>query len=70
MRKLIKNMIKCKYCGDVLQSFYVHDFKWCSCGRVSIDGGLDYPRRCAVSLDDFIELAEWEDVDDLEEAKK
>lgn len=71
MRKLIKNMIKCKYCGDVLQSFHVHDFKTCSCGRVSIDGGLDYARRCCVvSLDDFVELSEWEDADDPAEAKK
>lgn len=58
-RKLVKNIIKCNHCGDVLQSFYVHDFKQCSCGRVFIDGGLDYARRGFIYTDDYTELSEW-----------
>ena len=41
MREIIRNRIKCKYCGDVIESIYRNDFKSCSCGRVSVDGLLD-----------------------------
>ena len=61
-RKLIKNMIKCNTCGDVLESTYRWEFKWCTCGRVFIDGGLDYARRGYTdSPDDYTEMSEWED---------
>ena len=58
-RKIIKNAIKCNTCGDVIESNFTHDFKTCSCGRVSVDGGHDYLRRCfAESPDDYIDLSE------------
>ena len=46
MIKIIKNAIKCNFCGDVIESTHVHDFKWCSCGKCAVDGGHDYLRRC------------------------
>lgn len=58
MQKIIRNAIKCKYCGDVIESTYCHDFVTCSCGRCCVDGGHDYLRRCAHSQDDYIELSE------------
>lgn len=65
MRKIIKNAIKCKKCGDVIESTSVHDFKFCSCGSVAIDGGHDYLRRSFKnSQDDFEELSEYIDVED------
>lgn len=36
--------IKCKKCGDILQSKYRHDFQMCKCGSCYIDGGDDYCR--------------------------
>jgi len=36
--------IKCKHCGDVITSTHVHDFKYCKCGKVFIDGGDEYLR--------------------------
>lgn len=61
-KKLIKNAIKCVNCGDVIESKYTHDFKYCSCGTVSVDGGLSYLRRSYKnSRDDFIDLSEWSD---------
>lgn len=42
MRKLTRNAIKCKRCGDVVESKARHDFKVCSCGCVFVDGGLGY----------------------------
>lgn len=56
---IIKNVIQCKLCGDTIESASVHDFKTCSCGACSVDGGHDYLRRCAKSLDDFIDLSEF-----------
>jgi len=42
---ILKNRIRCRKCGDTIESTYRHDFKWCSCGAVAVDGGLDYLRR-------------------------
>ena len=36
--------IKCKHCGDIIQSKHRHDFVTCSCGAIAIDGGTDYAR--------------------------
>lgn len=36
--------IRCKLCGDVLQSKYRHDFQMCSCESCFIDGGDEYCR--------------------------
>ena len=59
--KIKRNAIKCNHCGDVIESVHVHDFKWCSCGTVFVDGGKDYCRRGFVnSLADFEDLSEYE----------
>ncbi len=46
MDKKIKiNKIKCNHCGDIIVSESVHDFRFCSCGTVAVDGGNEYLRR-------------------------
>lgn len=62
--RIIKNAAKCNYCGDVLESTHRHDFKTCSCGRISVDGGHDYIRRCFASKDAITELSVTEAVAD------
>lgn len=52
-----QNAIKCRKCGDVIESTSTHDFKICSCGACAVDGGHEYLRRSAPSLDDFIDLS-------------
>ncbi len=37
-------MVRCKKCSDLLESKHRHDFVTCSCGCVSLDGGLAYRR--------------------------
>lgn len=37
-------IIKCKKCGDLIQSKHRHDMVWCKCHSVAIDGGDDYCR--------------------------
>ena len=62
--KIKSNKIKCKVCGDVIESTTIHDFEWCSCGNCGVDGGTSYLKR-AFRTDDpddaFIEMAEYED---------
>lgn len=36
--------VKCKKCGDVIQSMSLHDMKWCKCGAIAVDGGRHYLR--------------------------
>lgn len=55
---VVVNKAKCKLCGDVVESKTVHDFRSCSCGEISVDGGKDYLRRCAKDLSNIIELSE------------
>ena len=59
MKKILVNKIKCKKCGDIIESKSVHDFKRCKCGAVAVDGGHDYLKRCG-NLEDFEELSEYE----------
>lgn len=59
MVKIIHNKIKCRKCGEIIESFSVHDFKFCSCGACAVDGGHDYLRRCGSSED-------WEDLTETE----
>ncbi|WP_425298674.1 DUF7695 domain-containing protein [Paenibacillus macquariensis] len=33
--------MRCKHCGDTIESKTTHDFQLCTCGAVGIDGGLD-----------------------------
>ena len=61
-KKIITNKIKCKKCGDIMESTYRHDFKVCKCGALAVDGGHDYLRRCG-DLDDYEDLSVTEDVE-------
>ena len=63
MQKIIKNAIKCIHCGEVIESTHVHDFKTCKCGRVSVDGGKEYLKRC------FHEKGDYEDMSIVENIK-
>lgn len=53
--KLIKNAARCYNCNDTIESKHRHDFVTCSCGDLSVDGGLDYARRV------FKDGASWRD---------
>lgn len=62
MKKILKNAIKCKHCGDIIESTWEHDFKFCSCKSVAVDGGHTYLKRCFKdSEDDYEELSECSD---------
>lgn len=44
-RKIIKNAAQCLHCMDIIESRFTHDFVACKCGKLMVDGGLDYLRR-------------------------
>lgn len=58
--RLLRNSIKCIRCKSVITSINRHDFRWCECKRVAIDGGYDYLKRVGLR-EDWIELSEWEE---------
>ena len=60
MEKIITNKIRCKKCGDIIESTHRHDFKFCKCGAVAVDGGKDYLRRCG-NREEWEELSEYSD---------
>ena len=43
--KIKRNRIRCKRCGDIIESKHTHDFVWCSCGSCAVDGGTSYLKR-------------------------
>lgn len=45
MKTIIRNSARCLGCGDELESTHRHDFRTCSCGALSVDGGKAYIRR-------------------------
>ncbi len=55
-KEIIVNRIKCKKCGDIIESKHRHDFKWCKCNSIAVDGGKDYLKRIG-DADLFIELS-------------
>ena len=64
MPRLIKNAIQCAKCKDVIESVHRHDFKFCKCGAVYVDGGREYI-RCGGDFNDIIDLCEWESTDEI-----
>ena len=42
---ITRNSVRCRLCGDEIESKHRHDFVGCSCGAVAVDGGHDYLRR-------------------------
>ena len=51
------NAIKCVHCGEVIESRHRHDYVTCKCGKVSVDGGKSYLKRCYDKVSDYIDLS-------------
>jgi len=56
----MRNKIKCRKCNDIIESKSRHDFVWCKCKAVAVDGGSGngYMRRIGLR-EDYEELTEW-----------
>jgi len=49
----IRHAIKCKKCLETIESKHDHDFKYCSCMAVGIDGGISAGNRILGNLSDM-----------------
>ena len=49
----VRHAIYCKKCKDTIESKSRHDFKFCSCESVGIDGGTDAGNRLLGNLEDM-----------------
>lgn len=63
-RKILRNRIKCKECGEIIESKYTHDWQCCKCFKTSngehgvyIDGGMSYLSRGG-NIDGYEDLSE------------
>ena len=57
MRKIIRNAIQCKFCGDIIESTYRHEYVQCKCSACAVDGGHDYLRRSFRDKDCYLDLS-------------
>ena len=59
---ILENAAVCGVCGEYIRSNNRHDFKTCSCGNVSVDGGSWYAKR-SFKTDNFKDvIVMYEDV--------
>ena len=57
-RIIFKNAVQCTRCKEIIESTSVHDFRWCKCKCVAVDGGKEYLKRCG-DMDGYKELSEY-----------
>ena len=55
--------IRCLICKDIIESKHRHDFVWCRCSSVAIDGGREYTKITGSHTD-------WEYVNEIRESGK
>jgi|P827metagenome_2_1110787.scaffolds.fasta_scaffold00265_22 hypothetical protein len=61
MKKIKRNMVKCKKCGSIIESTKRVGIVKCSCGSIFIEGGKHYLKRGG-NKDDIIEMTEYEEI--------
>jgi tRNA(Ile2) C34 agmatinyltransferase TiaS len=50
--KIIRNSVKCHKCNEEIESKHRHDFRWCKCQNIAVDGGKEYLRRAGEGISD------------------
>lgn len=56
IKNILSNKVKCKFCGDIIESKNSQEYVKCSCGKVVIGGGLKTLLRLC-KTEDFEELS-------------
>lgn len=56
---ITQNAAVCHLCGEFIESKHGHDFNWCSCKNVAVDGGKNYIRRAFNDKGTFTEMTEY-----------
>lgn len=60
--KLIRNSARCLVCEDEIVSERGWDFRYCSCGSLAVDGGLEYTRRVFKDRAQWVDTSIYEDM--------
>jgi ribosomal protein S27AE len=60
-QKLIFNALQCAKCDDVIVSTHRHDFRYCKCGAIAVDGGNEYSRWVG-DIHNAKDLSEYEEI--------
>jgi hypothetical protein len=55
---IVVNRVKCGKCGELITSTHQHDFRWCKCNSIAVDGGNAYLKRCG-DIYGCIEMSEY-----------
>jgi hypothetical protein len=58
--RIVHNSVRCHKCGNDIESKNRHDFKWCKCGNVAVDGGQSYLKRAYIERHSWTETSEHE----------
>lgn len=55
--------MRCLRCGGIAESRHRHDMRYCPCGAIAADGGLEYERVSGAALEDasWVPLYEYAD---------
>lgn len=56
--KIKKNKVMCLKCQDIVESTHRHDFRWCKCGAIAVDGGTAYLKRVG-NLNSYRDMSEY-----------
>lgn len=54
---IVRNSVHCNSCGEDIESTHRHDFRYCKCGKVAVDGGHAYRRRVYEDGADFTDTS-------------
>lgn len=52
----MRNRAKCKLCNDIIESFHSHDFVFCKCKEIFVDGGTNCYRSGASDYSNFMRV--------------
>jgi len=63
---IIRNRARCRKCNSIIESKTRHDFVWCKCKSIFVDGGKDYIRTGG-DPKDFESLVEYSVPDSVEQ---
>jgi hypothetical protein len=52
----MRNRAKCKLCGTIIESLRKEDVITCSCGQITIEGGIEFYGAYAVNFQNFLRV--------------
>ena len=60
MNRIKRNAAHCLSCNKIIESVTVHDFVYCDCKNIFVDGGKSYIRRGIKDESMYKDMSEFE----------